>query len=256
MQVLIIEDEQPAAEKLIRSLQRIDENIVILGVLDSVQKAAEWLKKNKADLIFLDIHLSDGVSFKIFEKLEQEGIRQIDTPIIFTTAYDEYAIQAFKLNSIDYLLKPIGRRELEASLEKYQRLQQQPAEVSQDMRSLLESLQQPRYKKRFMVSYGQRMKSIHSDEVAYFYAHEKMVFMLTLKGQQYIIDQTITEVEEVMDPERFFRINRKFIVNIEAIEQMHAYSKSRVKLDLKPQNQMEAVVSVDRSSDFKAWLDR
>jgi two-component system LytT family response regulator len=107
MQVLIIEDEKPAADKLIRSLQRIDENIMILEVLDSVQKATSWLKKNKADLIFLDIHLSDGVSFKIFEKLEQEGIRQIDTPIIFTTAYDAYAIQAFKLNSIDYLLKPI-----------------------------------------------------------------------------------------------------------------------------------------------------
>ncbi|MFP4092367.1 MAG: LytR/AlgR family response regulator transcription factor [Cyclobacteriaceae bacterium] len=179
----------------------------------------------------------------------------LNTPIIFTTAYDAYAIQAFKLNSIDYLLKPIGRRELESSLEKYRRLQQ-PSAISQDMRALLKSLQQTCYKTRFMVTYGQRMKSIHSQEITYFYAHEKMVFMLTHEGQQFVIDQTISELEAVMDSEYFFRINRKFIVNIDAIEQMHTYSKSRVKLDLRPQNQMEAVVSVDRSADFKAWLDR
>ena len=255
MQVLIVEDERPAAEKLCRSLERIDDNIEVLDILDSIAKATEWLSQNKADLIFLDIHLSDGISFKIFEKLEHKGIRQLDTPIIFTTAYDEYAIQAFKLNSIDYLLKPIGRRELEASLEKYRRLQDKSS-ISQDMRSLIDSLQKPRYKKRFMVTYGQRMKSVHTEEVAYFYAHEKMVFMLTFEGQQFVIDQTINDLENLLNPEQFFRINRKFVINIDAIEQMHAYSKSRVKLDLKPKNQIEAVVSVDRSAVFKAWLNR
>jgi DNA-binding LytR/AlgR family response regulator len=256
MKVLIVEDEKPAADKLIRSLRRIDEHIEVLDVLDSVDKTVSWLRQQQADLIFLDIHLSDGLSFQVFEQLQAHGIQQIDTPIIFTTAYDEYAIQAFKLNSIDYLLKPIGRRELESSLAKYQRLQPASAGLSQDMQSLLESLQQPRYKKRFMVSYGQRMKSVHTEDVAYFYAHEKMVFMLTFENQQFVLDQTIGELEDVLDPEHFFRINRKFIVNIDAIVQMHAYSKSRVKLDLKPQNQLEAVVSVDRSPDFKAWLDR
>jgi len=255
MQVLIIEDEKPAAEKLSRSLLRIDDSIEVLDILESINKATEWLSQKKADLIFLDIHLSDGISFKIFENLEKQGIQKLDTPIIFTTAYDEYAIQAFKLNSIDYLLKPIGRRELEASLEKYRRMQNKGS-VSQDMRSLIDSLQKPRYKKRFMVTYGQRMKSVHTEEVAYFYAHEKMVFMLTFAGQQFVVDQTINDLDELLDPEIFFRINRKFIVNIEAISQMHAYSKSRVKLDLKPQNQIEAVVSVDRSADFKSWLDR
>lgn len=256
MKVLIVEDEKPAAEKLIRSLQRIDEQIEVLDVLDSVQKTVAWLMQQQADLIFLDIHLADGLSFQVFEQLQASGVQQIDTPIIFTTAYDEYAIRAFKLNSIDYLLKPIGRRELESSLAKYQRLQHNTASLSHDMKSLLESLHQPRYKKRFMVSYGQRMKSVYALDIAYFYAHEKMVFMLTFEGQQFVIDQTIGELDEVLDPEYFFRINRKFIVNVDAITQMHAYSKSRVKLDLKPKNQMEAVVSVDRSPDFKAWLDR
>jgi len=256
MKVLIVEDEKPAADKLIRNLQRIDSSAVILAVLDSVEKTVAWLRKQQPDLIFLDIHLSDGLSFQVFEQLHAEGIERINTPIIFTTAYDEYAIKAFQLNSIDYLLKPIGRRELESSLEKYRRVLQKPASVSQDMKSLLESLQQPRYRKRFMVSYGQRMKSVHADDIAYFYAHEKMVFMLTFEGHQFVIDQSIGELDEALDPEYFFRINRKFIVHVDAIEQMHAYSKSRVKLDLKPKNQLEAVVSVDRSPDFKAWLDR
>ncbi len=256
MKVLIVEDEKPAADKLIRNLQRIDDSVEVLAVLDSVEKTVAWLRKQQPDLIFLDIHLSDGLSFQVFEQLHAEGIEQIDTPIIFTTAYDEYAIKAFKLNSIDYLLKPIGRRELESSLEKYRRVLQKPTSVSQDMKSLLESLQQPRYRKRFMVSYGQRMKSVHADDVAYSYAHEKMVFMLTFEGQQFVIDQSIGELDKALDPEYFFRINRKFIVHVNAIEQMHAYSKSRVKLDLKPKNQLEAVVSVDRSPDFKAWLDR
>ena len=256
MKVLIVEDEKPAADKLIRNLQRIDSSVVILAVLDSVEKTVAWLRKQQPDLIFLDIHLSDGLSFQVFEQLHAEGIERINTPIIFTTAYDEYAIKAFQLNSIDYLLKPIGRRELESSLEKYRRVLQKSASVSQDMKSLLESLQQPRYRKRFMVSYGQRMKSVHADDIAYFYAHEKMVFMLTFEGHQFVIDQSIGELDEALDPEYFFRINRKFIVHVDAIEQMHAYSKSRVKLDLKPKNQLEAVVSVDRSPDFKAWLDR
>jgi len=256
MQVLIIEDERPAAEKLIRSLHRIDEHIAVLDVLDSIKKATAWLQTHRADLIFLDIHLADGVSFKIFEQLEEQGIRQIDTPIIFTTAYDEYAIQAFKLNSIDYLLKPIGRKDLANSLSKYRRLRENADSVRQDVRSLLESIRQPRHKKRFMVRYGQRMKSVQAEQVAYFFAQEKMVFMLTFENQQYIVDQTIGELDEVLDPEFFFRINRKFIINIEAIVQMHAYSKSRVKLELTPQNQMEAVVSVERSAAFKAWLDR
>jgi DNA-binding LytR/AlgR family response regulator len=256
MQVLIIEDEKPAADKLVRALQRIDEDIRVLDVLDSVHKAVAWLKEQRADLIFLDIHLSDGLSFSIFEQLEAAGMRQLDMPIIFTTAYDEYAIKAFRLNSIDYLLKPIGRRELESSLHKFRRLQHSHTGIKQDMRSLLESLQQPRYKKRFMVSYGQRMKSVHAADIAYFYAHEKMVFMLTFERQQYMTDHTIGELDELLDPEPFFRINRKFIVNIDAIQQMHAYSKSRVKLELLPESPMDAVVSVERSPGFKAWLDR
>ncbi|MDF9798496.1 two-component system response regulator LytT [Catalinimonas alkaloidigena] len=256
MQVLIIEDEKPAADKLIRSLERIDHEIEVLDTLGSVQQAVGWLKENRADLIFLDIHLSDGVSFKIFEQLQNAGIEYIQTPIIFTTAYDEYAIEAFKLNSIDYLLKPVNRRDLEASLQKYRHLQEQIPPLQQNFKSLIDSLRKPAYKKRFMVSFGQRMKSIDTHQIAYFYAHDKLVQMLTFENQRYVVDHTIQQLDEILDPEIFFRINRKFMVNIEAIEQMHSYSKSRVKLDLRPESTMEAVVSVERSSDFKAWLDR
>ncbi|MEK6478197.1 LytTR family DNA-binding domain-containing protein [Catalinimonas sp. 4WD22] len=256
MQVLIIEDEKPAADKLIRSLQHIDSKIEVTATLASIKQAVSWFQENRADLIFLDIHLSDGVSFKIFEQLQQLGIEHIQTPIIFTTAYDEYAIEAFKLNSIDYLLKPVSRRDLEASLRKYQRLQGQNQPPQQDLKSLLDSLRKPAYKKRFMVSFGQRMKSIDTDQIAYFYAHDKLVQMLTLDKQKYVVDHTIQQLDDMLDPDSFFRINRKFIVNIEAIVEMHSYSKSRVKLDLRPESPMEAVVSVERSSDFKSWLDR
>jgi len=256
MKVLIIEDEKPSADKLIRHLKALDSRIGVLDVLDTIDKAVRWLQQYQAELIFLDIHLADGVSFKIFEHLQQQGITHMQTPIIFTTAYDEYAIQAFKLNSIDYLLKPVSKRELQTSLEKYKQLKSQQQAPEQNLKALMLSLQKPTYRKRFMVSYGQTIKSIEVAEIAYFYAHEKLVQMLSFQNQKYIVDYTMQQLEDTLDPEQFFRINRKFIVNIDAIAQMYTYSKSRVKLDLKPQNQMEAVVSVERSPDFKAWLNR
>lgn len=249
MKVLIIEDEKLAAEKLQHSLHEIDPTIEIIAILGSVRESVKWLLQNQADLIFLDIQLSDGISFTIFEQV------QVNTPIIFTTAYDQYAIKAFQLNSISYLLKPIRKRELEESLKKYKSLK---TAFGIDFDLLLSNIQGNvhEFKKRFLIQIGEKIRKIEVTEIAYFYALEKAIFIKTFKGISYPIEYTLDKLESMLNPENFFRINRKYLVNMESISNMIAYSRGRVKLELAPtpDDNSDTIVSIDRSGDFKKWI--
>jgi len=250
MKVLIIEDETLAAERLEKMLKEIDPAVQILDKIGSVKDSVKWLTNNRADLIFLDIQLSDGVSFNIFEQLN------VPIPVIFTTAYDQYAIKAFNLNSVAYLLKPIRKAELKESLEKYKSMK---SAFGIDFDHLMATYQGKKtdYKKRFLIRIGDKYKKVETNEIAYFYALDKSIFFKTFAGKTLNIDYSLDALEELLNPEQFFRINRKYIVNIEAIDNMVAWGRGRIKLDLKPalEEEMEAIVSVERSGDFKNWLN-
>lgn len=249
MKVLIVEDETIAANKLERQLLQLDATISIENKIESVASTVKWLTENQVDLIFLDIHLSDGLSFGIFDDIE------VKVPVIFTTAYDQYAIQAFKVNSVDYLLKPINKYDLERSLDKFKDYHSnEPAvdykELMQAMKS--DSLQ---YQKRFMVMVGERIMSISIDDVAYFFAEGKYVFIVDKAGERYLVDFTLDKLVEVLDPSIYFRVNRQVIIRIDAIKQMHSWFKRRVKIDLDPEFDKEVIVSSERVKDFKKWLN-
>jgi len=250
IKALVVEDEFAAANRLVKMIQEVDSTINIVKITDSIESTVKWLKENpEPDLIFLDIHLADGSSFKIFEKVS------IKCPIIFTTAYDQYAIQAFKVNSIDYLLKPIKKEELAFSISKFK----QSKTSSIDIVTLIEEIkkqQQPTWHQRFVVQYADKLKSIDINEVAYFVAQEKSVFLVSKQGPCYAIDYTLEKLESILDPNLFFRINRKFIVSFGSISTMHFYSKSRVKIDLSPKPDADAIVSTERAAGFKEWLNR
>jgi len=250
MKVLIIEDEILAAERLEKQLQEIDPSIQILDKKGSVKDSVKWLRNNTADLIFLDIQLSDGLSFQIFDQLV------VSTPIIFTTAYDQYAIKAFNLNSVAYLLKPIRKADLKESLEKYKSMK---SAFGIDFEHMMATYQGKtlEYKKRFLIRIGDNYKKIETHEIAYFYAFEKSIFCRIFAGKTLNIDYSLDALEEILNPDQFFRINRKYIVNIESIDHMVAWGRGRIKLDLNPrlEDDMEAVVSIERSGDFKNWLN-
>lgn len=251
MKTIIIEDEKLAAERLEELINEIDPSIEISAKLTSAEQSIKYLKQNKPDLIFLDIQLEDGLSFSIFEKIT------VDVPVIFTTAYDQYAIKAFRLNSIDYLLKPIKKDELREALNKYKNIK---SSYLLDFEEIIRSIQnkEVNYKKRFLIQYGQKIKKVEIDDVAYFYALEKNVFLTTSSGNTFPIDFTLDKLQEVIDPEKFFRINRKMIISFNAIKNMIPYSRSRIKIELNPPEpkEVEALVSVERSSAFKGWMDK
>ena len=250
MNVLIIEDEKIAANNLEKLLKQISPDIQILDKLETIRKSVNWLSNYKADLIFLDIHLADGISFKIFDQIE------INTPVIFTTAYDQYAIKAFKLNSVDYLLKPIDIDELKQSLQKFEKLHSEKQSQNINYNSLVQLIQNPKsaYQKRFLINVGSKLKSINTEDIAYFYAEDKAVYLCTKDNRRYIADQTIEKLETILDPEYFFKISRKFIVHVHAISAMHTLSKSRIKIDLNPACENEAIVTINNVSEFKNWL--
>ena len=251
MNVLIIEDEKIAANNLEKMLHQIDENIHVQDKIDSIKSAVKWLDANKTDLIFLDIHLADGISFKIFEHLK------IQTPIIFTTAYDQYAVKAFKVNSIDYLLKPIEIRELEQSLNKFKELGRMKNAGTIDYNSLIDILgNKTEYQQRFIVRYGQKVKSIKISNIAYFNVIDENVFICTKNNKNYPIDYSLDKLENILAQKQFFRINRQFIVSFDAIENMFTLSKSRIKIILKQKPDTETIVSYSRLSDFKKWLNQ
>jgi two-component system response regulator LytT len=250
MRVLIIEDESLAADKLELMLKEVNSQISVLAKLGSVKESVKWLLEQTADLIFLDIQLSDGISFSIFEQVS------INTPVIFTTAYDQYAIKAFQVNSISYLLKPIRKKDLAESIQKYQTLK---SAFSIDFDSLLANIQRREtdYRKRFLIQIGQKIRKVEVTEIAYFYVLDKGIYLRTFQGNNYALEFTLDKLESMLNPSEFFRINRKYIVNMEAISNMEAYSRSRVKLELKPvtDDDSDTIVSIDRSMEFKKWLN-
>lgn len=250
MRVLIIEDEIIAAEKLEQMLIDIDPKINIVAKIGSIKESVKWLFQNSVDLIFLDIQLSDGISFSIFEQVN------INTPIIITTAFDQFAIKAFQYNSISYLLKPIRKSELTDSINKYSNLK---SAFKIDFDELLAQIQgnNSYLKKRFMIQIGDKIKKIDVVEIAYFYAMEKGCFLRTFDNKNLPIDCTLDKLENIVDPSIFFRINRKFLINIDSIVNMFSWSRGRIKLELNPKSDFEddIIVSIDRSVNFKRWLN-
>ena len=252
MNVLIIEDEKPAARRLSRMLESL--GISAKTLLHSVEESLNWFQNNThPDLIFLDIQLSDGLSFEIFEEIE------VRSAIIFTTAYDEYALKAFKLNSIDYLLKPIDHDELEKAVLQYKNQQPKEAELKvniDDIKKLLINPIDRKYKKRFTIKIGQHIKIVHVDEIECFYSENKATYIYTNGNRNYLIDGSLEHWFEQLDPDQFFRVNRTFVVHINAIKDIIAYTNSRLKLVLHTFNETEIIVSRERVKEFKNWIDR
>lgn len=255
IEIAIVEDEQLAAKELSKMLQKLRPNTISIKViLTNVNDAIDFFKHNQVDLIFMDIHLGDGKSFNIFKELD------LQTPIIYTTAYDQYALQAFKQYSVDYLLKPIDEDDLEGALLKYEKIFNKKSnevyqQINQNLESLLNHVQ---YQKRFMVNSGDRILSLQVEQIAYFMADGKSLLLFTTDGHRYIFDSTLSAIETRLSPKVFFKINRKFIVNYQAIADMHHYSKSRIKLSLQPEPEqgLDVIVSQDRSAEFKQWLNQ
>ena len=252
MKVIIIEDEKPAARRLSRMLNEL--SIEPLTMLHSVEEAVNWFLSNEhPDLIFLDIQLSDGLSFEIFDEVE------IESAIIFTTAYDEYALKAFKLNSVDYLLKPIDSDELENAVQKFKSLYNTKENVTFDLNQLKNIISNNlgntnNYKKRFTIKIGQHIKMISTASIECFYSENKATNIHTIDNRSYLIDDTLDNLEEKLKPETFFRVSRKYVVNINAIKDIISYTNSRLKLILQSYSESEIIVSRERVRDFKNWI--
>lgn len=251
MNVIIIEDEKPAARRLSRMLSELAVNVT--KMLHSVEDSIAWFSTNEhPDLIFLDIQLSDGLSFEIFDKLE------VKSAIIFTTAYDEYALQAFKLNSIDYLLKPIDDEDLEKAVKKYQDFAPKKDQISIDFNDIKKLLVNPlerEFKKRFTAKVGQHLKIINADEVECFFSENKGTYAATTDGRNYLLDTTLENLENEISPKQFFRVSRKFYVNIDHIKDIISYTNSRLQIKMNSFKEQEIIVSRERVKDFKLWLE-
>lgn len=257
MRVFIIEDEIPAAEKIERFLHRYDDSIEIVGRAMSVKETVNWVNTDgNADLLLMDIQLTDGLSFDIFKEVS------LDIPVIFTTAYNEYAIDAFKANGIDYLLKPITFEALTESLDKFKNLKTRLSEPGQseatsviDLQSALQMLSKREYKTRFMVKIGEHIKSVTTDQIELFYAEGRNGYIVTNQGRRLIIDYKLETLEEMLDPQTFFRVNRTFIVEINSIKDVLVYSNSRLKIILNMDFDREIIVSREKVNAFKKWFD-
>ncbi|MDN3670514.1 LytTR family DNA-binding domain-containing protein [Echinicola jeungdonensis] len=255
MKVLIVEDESLAAEKLAKMLKQYDDKIEVLDNLTSIKETVDWLASNPApDLMMLDIRIDDGLSFEIFHQ------SQVECPVIFTTAYDQYAIRAFKVHSIDYLLKPIQYEKLAFSLDKLKNLKATYKSSSPgiDLDRLMDALQekQNQYKSRFLVKAGNKIRTVKTTDIAYIYTDRKLNLLVTTAGDKYPLDQSLDELVQVLDPEVFFRANRQLILHIDAVSEIHPYFKGRVKLELKPALDTEIIISSEKTPSFKSWLDR
>ncbi len=250
MNAIIIEDEKLSAEHLSNLLKRIDPSIQIIATFDSVKKSIEAFQKGiSADVLFVDVHLADGLSFDIFSKIS------IDIPVIFTTAFDEYAIKAFKLNSIDYLLKPIGADDLRASLHKLNKLSnRQQFTIIENLANAYQNLNK-QYKNRFMVKMGDTIVSIKTEDVLHFIAEDGITLMVA-NGKRYAVDYTLDQLEGLVSPDVFFRINRKVLISINAVQKVSAYFNSRLKINSDVLEDESAIVSRERVNEFKAWLDK
>jgi two-component system, LytTR family, response regulator LytT len=254
MKVLIIEDEELAVRKLEKILAGMEKPIQIVGITDSIESSVAWLKSNPApDLILMDIELADGQSFEIFNCIE------VVSPVIFTTSYDEYALKAFKVNSVDYLLKPIQKEELQAALDKFAKIQgktKPDVNIDNLVEALSQKLQAREYRKRFLVKHAQKLLSLEVDDIAYFYSDGRVNFFKTKDNRRIIVDYTLDELEEMLDPNAFFRISRSFLISIDCVEKIDEYFGNRLILNLKPQNDKEALVSREKVMSFKTWMGK
>ncbi len=252
MRILLIEDEHYAAKRLKALINEIIPSANILAVLDSVEDSKKWFNDNEEpDLVFMDIQLADGLSFKIFEEI------QFKSPAIFVTAFDEYAIEAFKLNSIDYLLKPIDREKLKSAIEKFTDLHSEKIVYKMDWSALSKSLyaEKEEYRKRFLIKVGNAFQYLNSEDIAIVYSEDGVSFALNLEGKRLMLDNSIETISKGLDPKKFFQISRKHIVALASIDKIHPYLNSRLKLDLKVNSNQELVVARERVKQFKSWLD-
>lgn len=251
MNVIIIEDEKLSAEHLSRLLGKIDSSIKVIDTFDTVKRSVAELNNGvKAELLFVDVHLADGLSFEIFTKIAN------DTPIIFTTAYDEYAIKAFKLNSVDYLLKPIGINDLKAAIEKFKKFSKNNKDQTFENVSNAYQQIQKQYKNRFMVKMGDTIASIKTEDICHFVSEDGLVLLVNQAGKRYPVDYNLDQIELFVPPESFFRINRKAIVNINSIQKVSSYFNSRLKVLVAQLDDEAGIVSRERVNEFKSWLDR
>lgn len=249
MRILIIEDERPAANRLKKLLEPHFSEAEFIAELDTVKKSINWFQENKpADLIFCDIQLADGISFEIFENIK------LSTPIIFTTAYDQYAIKAFQVNAVDYLLKPIDPEELKRAISKFNLQQLKPALDFSALTSYLEQ-NKKNYKSRYLVRFGEKIQSISTEDVSFFYSEERVTFLQTFEGKKFVLDSTLEQVESQVDPKQFFRINRKYLCSYPSISDIFTYSNSRLKIKLHHCQDDDILISREKVSDFKNWLD-
>ena len=249
--VIIIEDEQPASTRLEKMLLDISSDFEVIQCCDSIESSVNYLKSGIIpDLVMLDVQLGDGLSFDIFKRVA------ITCPVIFTTAYDEYAIKAFELNSIDYLLKPIRKENLERSIEKFNHLRQQSVYTDWKTLSTLLDKEKREYKQRFLVVAGEHLQSVQTVDIAYYYSIEKSTFLKTQSGRSYSLEFSLDKLEELLSPINFFRINRQYIIYFGSLHKISRLSKSRIKLILNPVSSDEVLISTSRTPDFRAWLDR
>lgn len=251
MNVLIIEDEPQAAQQLERLIAWIEPAAQVLAKLDTVKRSVQWLRENPPPaLIFMDVQLADGISFSIFEQCA------VSAPIIFTTAYDAYALKAFKVNSLDYLLKPVDKDELAAAIDKF-KAQNRPGDAGL-LRSIEQTMQMltRRYKARFVIKVGEHLRTVETDQIGYLYSQEKTTFCVTADGRHHVLDHSLEQLEDMLDPTRFFRINRKYFVASAAIVDIIQYTNSRLRLVLKGSADKDVIVARERVQEFKRWLDR
>jgi len=250
MKVIIIEDEKPAAEKLLKALRKADASIEVVAILNSIESAVAWFDDNPMpDLLFMDIQLGDGLSFRIFDQVK------ISSPVIFCTAFDEYWQEAFEHSGIDYLLKPVKQEKLEAALKKYDRLKQYFASSLQQLQQWQQQPAGNGYKKRFLVKRGTDYVSVKTDDIAYFYAMHKLVCMVDHKSQKFILDQSLADIEKQLDPSLFYRVNRKFLVQLSAIKKIRTFPKSKLQLEVEPATGEEIIISQENVSAFKDWMN-
>jgi DNA-binding LytR/AlgR family response regulator len=252
MRIIIIEDEAPAANRLVKLLHSYDADIEIVKKLDSIESSIQYIETvENIDLIFMDIQLADGLSFDIFEKVN------ITTPVIFTTAFDQYTLKAFKVNSIDYLLKPIDENELEKALEKYEQLYHKKGNnFSDKMMKLLQDINAVKYKERLLIKRGQQLSYLKTENMAHCFADGKLCYAVDFNGTKFLLENNLSQLEEQLQPNNFFRINRHLLVNIETIKKVHTWLGGRLKLEIIPITAVETIVSRERVNDFKEWLGR
>ena len=250
MRVIIIEDEIPAANRLAKLIHNYSDEIEVAEKLDSVESSVRYLSAvQNIDLIFMDIQLADGLSFDIFEQTS------VTAPVIFTTAFDQYTLKAFKVNSIDYLLKPIDEKALQLSLEKYNRLYpKNVADFGERIMKLVQDMNRVKYKERLLIKRGQQLSYLKTENTAYCFADGKLCFAVDFNGTKFLLENNLSQLEEQLQPDNFFRINRHLLVNIESVKKVHTWLGGRLKLEIYPDTTAETVVSRERVNGFKEWL--